>query len=248
MFGLFKPSCPCDPPAKAWVETRLQWLAQQFPHSAFCGRPVVLPIPEFFSDPYDFSEEAARKLLDRVCGFMGADPRLICLEVIPEKQKTYLVNEEGHYLPFAAGTYQKEEARIVIRVAEQELDEPMQLVATMAHELAHVRLLGEGRIDRETYDNELLTDLTSLFLGMGIFGANTPRHWDSGYSKWPGTSLLKPSYMTPPMFGYALAHLAWHCGQAKPLWMKYLHWSARTNVKQGLAYLLRTADSTFKPK
>ena len=47
---LFRPSCPCVA-AKAWVETRLDWLAGEFDDSAFTGRRVVLPTPAFFPDP-----------------------------------------------------------------------------------------------------------------------------------------------------------------------------------------------------
>ena len=84
----------------------------------------------------------------------------------------------------------------------------MGLVGTMAHELAHVRLLGESRIMREEFDNELLTDLTTVAFGLGVFLANTPRNWDSHLEKWPDSDLNRPEYMSPPMFGYALAHLA----------------------------------------
>ncbi len=77
----------------------------------------------------------------------------------------------------------------------------MGLVGTMAHELAHVRLLGESRIMREVFDNELLTDLTGVHFGLGIFLANTSRNWDSHYSQWPDTDLFKPDYMTAPMCG-----------------------------------------------
>jgi hypothetical protein len=50
----------------------------------------------------------------------------------------------------------------------------------------------------EEYDNELLTDLTVVVFGLGIFLANMPRNWDSQYKKWPGTDLNMPEYMTPP--------------------------------------------------
>lgn len=44
MLGwLFPPSCPCDPAAKAWVEERLEWLAEEFDDHAFNGRRIVLP-------------------------------------------------------------------------------------------------------------------------------------------------------------------------------------------------------------
>lgn len=248
MFAwLFGPSCPCDPAAKSWIEERLSWLSEEFEDSAFSSLPVVEPTPEFFPDPYDGSKRAVRRLLDRVCEYMGVVPDLVALKFVADAGKIWLVNESGDYLPHAAGTYQEGRRKFIIRLDRSGLDDPMGLVGTMAHELAHARLLGEGRILREAFDNELLTDLTVVFFGLGIFLANTPRHWDSQFTKWPGTNLLKPEYLTPPMFGYGLAHLAWHRGESRPAWARHLNWAARANFNQGLRYLQKTADSAFKP-
>jgi hypothetical protein len=244
---LFRPSCPCDSAAKAWVEERLAWLAGEFDDSAFSGRRIVLPTPEFFPDPYDGSKKAVRSLIDRVCGYMDVVPDLVALKFVARAGKIWLVNDAGQYLPGAAGTYEEGERKFIIRIDKSELDDAMGLVGTIAHELAHVRLLGESRIMREVFDNELLTDLTVVHFGLGIFLANTPRVWESHYSKWPDTDLLKPEYMTPPMFGWALAHLAWFCGEDRPEWAKYLSRGARANFKQGLRYLLTTEDSSYKP-
>ena len=247
MFGWFRPSCPVDPAAKQWIEERLQWLSEEFGSNAFGDKAVILPTPEFFPDPFDGSKRSVRALLDRVCEYMGVVPALVALKFVADAGKIWLVNESGDYLPHAAGTYSEGERKYIIRIDRSGLDDPMGLVGTMAHELAHVLLLGEGRIMQETYDNELLTDLTTVFHGLGIFLANTPRVWDSQYTTWPGTKLRKPEYMTPPMFGYALAHLAWHRNEDKPSWARHLRWDARTNLKQGLRYLSRTADSAFQP-
>lgn len=249
MLGwLFPPSCPCDPAAKGWVEERLQWLSEEFDDHAFNGRPVVLPTPEFFPDPYDSSKRAVRTLLDRVCGYMDVVPDLVALKFVSDAGKIWLVNESGQYLPGAAGTYHEGKRKFIISIDKSGLDDLVGLVGTMAHELAHVRLLGESRIMREAYDNELLTDLTVVYFGLGIFLANTPRVWDSQYTKWPDTDLHKPEYMTPPMFGYALAHLAWFRGEEKPAWAQHLHWNARADFKQALRFLLKTGDSAYQPQ
>lgn len=249
MLGwLFRPSCPCDAAAKAWVEERLEWLAEEFNDNAFSGRQVVLPTPEFFPDPYDGSKKAARKLLNRVCDYMDVVPDLVSFKIKDMDNKIGLVNEAGQYLPGAAGTFEEGERKFIIRITPAELEDPVSLVGTFAHELAHARLLGEGRIMREAFDNELLTDLTTVHFGLGIFLANRPRgEWESGYSRWPDTDLVKPEYMTPPLFGWALAHLAWFRGEDRPAWAKYLSFGARLNLKQGLRYLLKTADSWYRP-
>ena len=216
---------------------------------AFHDKPIILPTPQFFPDPYDGSQQAVCAMLDRVCDYMGVAPNLVELEMIADAGKNiWLVNESGQYLPpHPAGTYSEGKEKFRIRVHESGLDNAVGLVGTMAHELAHVLLLGESRISRDAFDNELLTDLTVVFHGLGIFLANTPRVWDSQYGQWPGTSLKKPKYMTPPMFGYALGHLAWFREERKPPWAKHLRLAARTNLQQGLRFLAGTGDSTFKP-
>jgi hypothetical protein len=54
--------------------------------------------------------------------------------------------------------------------------------------------------------------------------------------------------MSPPMFGWALAHLAWFRGESKPAWADHLTSSARSNFDQGLRYLITTGDSAYRPK
>ncbi|MCX5662967.1 MAG: hypothetical protein NTW19_25055 [Planctomycetota bacterium] len=249
MFDWLLPSsCPCDPAAKAWVEGRLCWLCVKFPSHVFNGRRVVLPTPEFFPDRYDGSDEAVRVMLDRVCGYMDVPPDWVELDFIDEpKDRIWLVNESGKYLPGAAGTFHMGERKFVVRVARSELREPMSLVGTLAHELAHVRLLGEGRLTGREFDHELLTDLTVVVFGMGLFLANTPRNWESSLTTWPGSDLNKPEYMTPPMFAYALAHLAWFQGDFKPAWAMHLERYARAEFKQALRFLIKTDDTEFNP-
>ncbi len=49
------------------------------------------------------------------------------------------------------------------------------------------------------------------------------------------------------MIGYALAHIAWCRDEPAPAWAKALRWAPRAVFKQGLRYLQKTTDSSFKP-
>jgi len=249
MLGwLFPPSCPCDLQAKAWVEERLQWLSEEFDDNVFNGRPIVLPTPEFFPDAYDGSETAVQMLLDRVCEYMDAVPDLVELKFKANAGKLGWVDENGVALGDTMGTFEEGRRQYRITVDTYSLDDPMALVGTMAHELAHVRLLGEGRCSREEYDNELLTDLTTVHFGMGIFLANAATMWEGNFrKKWPGTNLRKPEYMSLPMYAHALAHLAWFCGEEAPAWAKYLRSNARSEFKQAVRYLFKTGASAYRP-
>ncbi|VTT99312.1 Uncharacterized protein OS=Planctomyces limnophilus (strain ATCC 43296 / DSM 3776 / IFAM 1008 / 290) GN=Plim_2537 PE=4 SV=1 [Gemmataceae bacterium] len=244
---LFGSPCPLDPAAKNWVETRLAWLQDEFGEDELLTNPIILPTPTYFPDPYDGSRRAARVLFDRVCGYAGIDPAALRLEFIaprPYDNPLYLVNGTGEALPTAAaGLYGGQ----VICLSEDELPYPMALVGTMAHELSHHLLLGANRIDPEVYDHELLTDLTTVFKGLGIFLANSPRHWDGNHTLWPGTELRKPEYMTGAMFGYALAVVAWVRGDDKARWAQYLAPGVRGEFWQGVRYLRTTGDCLLQP-
>ena len=205
----------------------------------------MLPTPEYFPDSYDGSRDAVQVLFDRVCEYMGVDSGLIRLKFLkPSANPLFLVNDSGEAVPTeAAGLYEG----AVIRINENDMADPMSLVGTLAHELAHQLLIGEGRIDPDIYDNELLTDLTVVFRGLGVFLANVPRHWDGDYTTWPDTDLRKPEYMTGPMFGYGLALLAWLRGEHSPAWVKHLRFGVRGELRQGLRFLLRTGDAKLQP-
>lgn len=246
MFGWFRPQCPVDPVAKQWLEERLEWLACQFGIDVFVRRAVILPNDDFFPDRYDGSEESVRTLLDRVCAYMDVDPNEVDLELFDDPHSLWLVNERGQYLPHAAGLYDAETNRTIIHLESSQIIHPMALVGTMAHEIAHHRLLGDARIDADAFDGELLTDLTAVYHGFGIFLANFPAAWESGFTTWPETDVRKSEYMTLPMLGHTLAHTAWLREDRSPKWSRHLRLDARACFHQGLRYLWETGDSRFK--
>ncbi len=152
------------------------------------------------------------------------------------------------FLPGTAGLYDERHDKTVIHIETTEMWNLPGLVGTMAHELSHLRLIGEQRVNGNEYDNELLTDLTAVFHGFGIFLGNSPRNWDSQYSLWPGTTLKRPEYMTLPMFAYAIAHSAWFRGERRPSWYRFLSLDLKPNFKQAIRYLMETQDSSFAPQ
>ena len=188
-------------------------------------------------------------MFNRVCQYMSVDPDCVELELFKDLTPGTM-SAIDPMLGFAAGTWQAGTEDVhsgKIRIEESALDRPANLVGTMAHELSHQRLLGEGRIDSSSFDNELLTDLTAVYHGFGVFLANNPRRSTGELSYWPGTKLRRPEYLSEPMLGYALAHIAWFRDEDRPEWAKALRWAPRAVFKQGLRFLQKTEDSTFKP-
>jgi hypothetical protein len=198
--------------------------------------PTVLPTAEFFPDPYDASDDAVGTLVDRVCEYMHVPRRLVDLDFFSEHDRPGFVDEAGHAIGGVAGLYHAG-YRHTIRLERAQFHNPMHLVGTVAHELAHARTLGENRCSPDEFDNEILTDLTVVFHGLGVFLANAPRHWHSDAGTWPGTDVFRPEYMTTPMFGYALALRCWLREEPMPKWKRQLSPGVRSEFKSALKFL-----------
>jgi len=112
--------------------------------------------------------------MGRVCGYMGVDVDDIELRIVDHGNRVHLVNESGDAIGGTAGTFQQGYSRYKIALDRDQLTQQDDLIGTMARELAHVRLLGGGLLSGDEFDNELVTDLTTVHLGLGLFLANSP--------------------------------------------------------------------------
>lgn len=219
----------------------MEWLLEEFGSDAFRRVTVVLPTDEFFPDSYSADEDDARALVDRVCEYMSVNPDLIELEFFEDErkqaQKDFVYAEGSSGGP--VGHYQKRRNKFVVSLESSQLTDPMSLVATIAHELGHVRLLGEGRVHGAFEDHEPMTDLLTVFFGLGIFTANSAFTFDAHSQGWQAQTR---GYLNEEMFGYALALFALMRGERNPAWSRYLQGSVSTYFKNGLKYLEKTGD------
>ncbi|MEX0704512.1 MAG: hypothetical protein WD069_20590 [Planctomycetales bacterium] len=208
MLGWLRPKadCPVDPATRAWVDGRWDWLESQFGLDRLRNTSVILPHAEFFPDPYHGDEAGVRRMLDCVCGHMAIDPATVELSLYEDRSPVH----EGRWRPGTAGLYQPDGAgKFRVWVEVSNLNDPLGLVATIAHELGHVHLLGHGRISDAEEDDEPLTDLLTVFLGMGVFTANAvlrEDYWHAGVVS--GWSMSRRGYLDMPAYGYAFARFA----------------------------------------
>lgn len=234
-MGLFQAECPVAVREQQWIEESMDWFRAEF-GSDYLRRPIVLPTNEFFPGPHDGSVEAIRATVGRLCDYTDVDPAAITVELYGDSAENDLARAAGLTISSqgAAGHYRKVDGRAVIGLDKTLGATPGRLVATVAHELGHVRLLDEGRITTDRVDHEPLTDLLTIYLGLGIFTANARFDYRQDNERRSTSNL---GYLTEPMFGYGLAYHAWLRGEPRPDWLRHVDTNPRTYAKRGLRHL-----------
>jgi hypothetical protein len=237
--------CPVRPVEQDWIERSMDWLVVQFGTERLHGE-VVLPTDDYFPGAYRGTRDDIRAVLERLCTHMDVDPARVQLQHDMADDNPEL----SAHLPIhakwtgAAGHHRIRDGRSIVGIHDDQAGRPMALVATIAHELGHVLLLGDGRISAHQKDHEPLTDLLTIFFGLGVFSANAAFEYSRetrGVYGYTRTSRL--GYLTEPMYGYGLARYAWLRGEADPGWARYLDTNPRTFLKRGLRYFAQ-ADRT----
>lgn len=231
--------CPVSEQEQAWIEESMLWFTTQFGYDPV-QRPTVLPTREFFPLPYTGTDDDIKALVRTVCPMMGLLPDRITVQLVgkpsrdPEMFK-YVVHSES----FAAGVFEQDESgsRIITLDRDSSADQS-RMTAIIAHELAHARLNGEDRIEPGRADMEALTDLATVFFGLGIFNANAARTAQPNAS---GISVRRLGYLDQRMFGYALACYTRMRNNPAPKWQSYLSHPPGEYMKKGVAYLQKAA-------
>lgn len=226
--------CPVDEATRAWMNYRWAWLCQQFGTSGLNKRPLVLATPEFFPDSYQGTAEDVETLVHRVARYMEIDPDTLEVHYYEEKQNLLTEKFQG-----TAGVYVENDlGKFEIWLEVAQTTDPERIIATIAHELGHVLLLGQKRITYDDLDHEQLTDLITVFMGLGVFNANGMLQEKN--VRWGGEftwSVGRQGYLAMHQFGYAFALYASTKNEDNPDWLKHLRLDVRKACQQSLRYL-----------
>jgi hypothetical protein len=243
------PKCHLEPAEKEWIERRLVWLRGQFGPEPIRRAPLE-PGSNLLPSRWDGSPEAGADLLLRLCRFMRVDSARLRLEVYSETESHAVDSSRAGEVTRSgpAGLFipPEEGGLMVIGVEETGLQRPASLAATLCHELGHVHLLGDRRIAREEEDGEPLTDLLTVYFGVGIFTANAViqfSQWQDG--RMQGWSASRQGYLSEAQFGYALACHAWLRGDLKAPWRRHLRENIAYYFEDSMHFLETTRETTL---
>jgi hypothetical protein len=209
------------------------------------ARPVVLPTPEFFPDERTGTDADIDPIFRRVCSYAEVEASAITVEVYGGSEEAEFARATGlnYESKSAAGDYRREGGRPIVGVDRTAVARPERLVATIAHELAHHRLR-ERDLDTDRDDREPLTDLLTVYLGLGVFAANAVFEYRVDLQH---RSTRRLGYLTEPMFGYGLACFAWLREEPDPNWARAVDANPRSALRRGMRYLARNAQPGTLP-
>ncbi len=247
LFG--KPKPTVIPEDKIWIEEAFVWFEQQYGRDFLKNVATIQPTQEFFPIDFNGSQQDAEQLTKFICEYMQIKDVEIDLFYFDDRPvelgegivTTQSEGGSGFQHKNSLGTYSEVgENKYSIGIELGLLKEPIGLIATIAHELSHLTLLGEGRLE---VNDEELTDLNTIALGFGIFTANSIFK----YQQFHGTSFhgwhtQRSGYIPEEAAAYALALLTNYQGTDDSKWKRFLNKSVRKKYDRNMKYLRTTTD------
>jgi len=254
MFGLFSKKnineCPIDSEMRLWMENSFLWLATQFGHDNIATKPMLHPTPDHFPIRYDSSKESLTKTAEIVARQMEIDINEINLDTYEQNIQEFS-GDFGHRIwtevdkdsdeKLAAGLYfdKSEQGKYDILIEKKNLSDPENIVATLAHEFSHIKILGEKRLD---FNDEQLTDLTPVVFGLGIFNANSSFKEHKSFDSYGHNSI---GYLKQKEWGYALALYSFFRQEENPNWIKFLMPNLQSDFKKSMNFIYANINKVF---
>jgi hypothetical protein len=175
----------------------------------FLRAPILTPTEEFFPDPASSLPE----VVDRITR------RLLVYARLGDLEPTIQFFEHGEIETTGTGTrcegvagcfFGIEDAHVHFGINVDLESDTEHVAGVMVHEVAHAFRAHHGLVSSEREEEELLTDLTCVYLGFGLLSANSSyRFRKSGhvagpmaYTKW---STSWTGYLSPQAQSFLLA-------------------------------------------
>ncbi len=221
---------------------------QEFPEPKIEHREILTPTTKHFPIKWNKSIENVFDALKIICENMQIDPNEIELDFYDngikeiEMGTSVIFMEPALEASEAAGLYhhEKVDGKYHISLDEALVESPDALISTIAHELSHIKLLGENKLAE---NDEMLTDFATVFFGLGIFNANTAFQFYNQIDRWGYRNL---GYLKIEEWAYALALWAFIRHEDKPEWKQYLSKAIKQDFEKSLQYMIDNEDDIFK--
>jgi hypothetical protein len=226
------------------MENAFLWLAGQFGQDNIAQKKMLLPTPEHFPIRYDGTKDSLTKTAQIVARQMELDINGITLDIYEQgiqeftgdfgyRVWTQVDNESDEKLSAGLFLDKNESGKYEIFIEKKNLNDPENLVATLAHEFAHIKLLGEKRLE---FNDESLTDLTPVVFGLGVFNANASFKEHKSFESYGHNSI---GYLKQREWGYALALYSYYRQEDNPDWINMLTPNIKSDFKKCMNFIIK---------
>ncbi len=223
-----------------------KWLLKNYGGDAFFKETdLILPTKDFFpesaQDPTETAEITFR-YVKRYAGMEEWPCKLEAQDPDPDYKvaPTTIIKPEEHS---PAGTYSDYNLEnVIITYNPSIVSSPNMLIATFAHELAHFLTASCKEHPPGGWENwEFATDITAVFMGFGIFSANSAFSFsqfsDGNIIGWNSSN---SGYLSEPEFSFALAIFLKLKNIEPTTIYQYLDLNIKTYVKKSIKELNKT--------
>jgi hypothetical protein len=228
---------------ESWQVETWCWLLARLGKERLSHAPLVTPTDTFFPPSGASDHDRAISVFDQVRKLTGLSNFPCTLVAQPERNKLLGVPSEAS-ARMTLGTFSTSETGVAITYDPALTTDPIALIYTFAHELSHYVLHGltDGIQDKDVH--EYTTDLTTVFLGFGLFGANRSYNFHRDLPRGWSTSSM--GYLDQRNWCFALAVFCAlrnkNIAELKP-WLKpYLY----SDVQAAARNLRRAPEITTK--
>ena len=231
-----------------FVDENFSSISSLFGLTVFTCYPQVLPTKDFFNWDFKGKDEDAKYVFDQVSSYLNIDNSEILFGIYENPGKSFQVDgmivSQDIGEDTSVGTYTEyDNGDTEILIEEDELKNPVSLIATIVHELMHFKLRKE--VSFQEID-EFLTDIMTIAFGFGIFTANSSiskmNTW--GNNEGAGWEITNAKgYIHYTINAYALARYSKLCCDIEiPSWSNYLD----KEIKKEFIKCWRYLDETEK--
>ncbi|MFC0878962.1 hypothetical protein ACE01N_20375 [Saccharicrinis sp. FJH2] len=239
LIGLFnnkKVIQPLDNESIEWINRSFDWIIKEFGKETVLNSEIIIPVKSKIPIKFNATEDCAKELIDFVASKMQINRDLIDVGFYNQSQMELggnFITQQYEKDKYSSGQYwgKSKKGKYQISLEKSQLNNPLALIATVAHELAHIKLLGEKRIKE---NDEYLTDLIPIIFGFGIFNANSIFQYQQNSYGWRANS---QGYLNERMYGFALAKFALYRCDYESDWSKYLTPTVKEEFEKSMLYI-----------